>query len=589
MHKRNYIIADSGSFREYKSLLGSGGWKWVFIGTDPLLQDSIQKELSYDYNYPFAQELQEICHKNKQLFLDLLADYLSYQDVHITNSTNTAYKNPLTSDIFLNFCFYFFIKERIMEKKDKIIFLVEDSSLIRTCLLTLKNQDCEIRFKNKNFILPKSKLFISCHSRLLYKFVISIFLWAYNKLFYRDHYKQVEQKLQQVQIVFFTWVEDRSFQELTGLFVDPYVGKLKEYYSGMGFSSLFLTLPLLSIDNLKKSYSSGDLCPCINYLSPIDMLSAFLKTFFFKWKKIKGSFSFSTFELLFASEKKWDKQDMYLALLQYKACKRLFSLQNLDGKYVIYPFENQPWDKMMLLAIKESKVKCKTVGYQHTTIPHFMMNYFLGKDETDILPQPDIIVANGEHWRKVLKKSGFSSIIKNGGSLRYVSFQSSECHIDKLKSILEVKGKNILVLLSYSIFYSIDLISYLLRNNAEDMNFLIKPHPNYPERIIRKYFPKLPSNFTFVHGSMSECMEIVSFAIHTGTTAAVECMMSGINVIKYLPERIDLDPLLDTGFKQHVITNKDVLNISEIQKGSSIDSSLIAEPFVAITWKEILK
>ncbi len=587
MYQINYIITDAACFKEYKSLLSSGEWKWVFMGTDPFLKDSIQKDLSDEYNYSFAEELQKICCEKKQLFLDSLAEYFYYQETPFVHATNAAYKNPLTSDLFLDFCFFSLISKWVIEKKEKMIIFVENPLLIKTCLLALDDKNCEVRFRKRYFFMSKTTSLFSSYFRLIHKFLLSLILWVYNRVFCNHHYTQMDIKLRQAQMLLFTWVEDRSFQK--DEFVDPYIGKLKEYYNEMGLNSLFLTLPLLPFNLLKKSYQSREVFPSINLLSFRDFFSVFTSTLSFKWKKIQGTHSFSIFEPLFASEKKWDRQDMFLALLHYKACIRLFSLQDLHFKHVIYPFENQPWDKMMILAIKRSEKKCTTIGYQHTTIPSLMLNYFLGKNDTETQPQPDIIVSNGKHWRQVLETSGFSSQIRNGGSLRYVSVEDCVFHNEKFTLFSEVRKKNILVLLSYSILYSIDLMFFLLRNNDKDKNFLIKPHPNFPESTIRKSFPELPGNFTFIQSTMSECTSMVSFAIHTGTTAAVECMMAGIKVIKYLPERVDLDPLLELGLKQSMVTSARGLVLDETIRENIIDSSLIAEPFIRATWAEILK
>lgn len=587
MYQINYIITDAASFKDYKSLLSSGEWKWVFMGTDPFLKDSILKDLSDKYNYSFAEELQEICCEKKQLFLDSLSEYFHCQDNPFVHATNTAYKNPLTSDIFLDFCFFSLISKWVTEKKEKMVLFVANPLLIKMCSLTLTDQNCEVRFRKSYFLMNRTKSLFSSYSRLMHKFLLSLILWIYNRLFYNYHYTQMNVKLRQAQILLFTWIEDRSFHD--NEFVDPYIGKLKKYYTEMGLTSFFLTLPLLPFNLLKRSYQSREVFPSINLLSFRDLFSVFISTLSFKWKIIQGTYSFSIFEPLFASEKKWDRQDMFLALLHHKACTRLFSLQDLHCKHVIYPFENQPWDKMMMLAIKRSDKKCMTIGYQHTTVPPLMLNYSVGKYDSKNQLQPDIIISNGEHWRRVLEASGFSSQIKNGGSLRYAAVCSSNVRNEYLNQLSELKEKNILVLLSYSILYSIDLIFFLLHNNDKEKNYLIKPHPNFPESTIRKYFPELPGNFTFIQYTMSECTSMVSFAIHTGTTAAVECMMAGVKVIKYLPERIDLDPLLGLGLKQSIVTSKTGLVLDGTTQENVIDSYLIAEPFIEATWKEFLK
>ena len=97
-------------------------------------------------------------------------------------------------------------------------------------------------------------------------------------------------------------------------------------------------------------------------------------------------------------------------------------------------------------------------------------------------------------------------------------------------------------MLSTSLVYSLDLIYYLLRCSIHDREILLKPHPDLPAQLIRKYIKRrLPDNFIFASGTMDEWMSQVGWAIHVGTTAAIECMMQGITVFKYLPERKDFE------------------------------------------------
>ena len=77
------------------------------------------------------------------------------------------------------------------------------------------------------------------------------------------------------------------------------------------------------------------------------------------------------------------------------------------------------------------------------------------------------------------------------------------------------------------------------------------------------------------------------WAIHVGTTAAIECMMKGIMVLKYVPERIDLDPLINMDFGQEKVSGDDVMTFGYSATLNSIDESLIAEPFNKSTWDDI--
>lgn len=272
-------------------------------------------------------------------------------------------------------------------------------------------------------------------------------------------------------------------------------------------------------------------------------------------------------------------------MLHYFASLRIFKEPKISFRILAYPFENQPWDKMMAVAKTESSRRFKMVACHNMGVPHFYMNFFLGKDEAHIHPQPDIIVANGTKWKNILDGAGFSCAVRNGGSIR---FQIHSTKDEESTFCAYERKKNVLVLLSTSLNYSLDLLFYLIRAADPQKTFFIKTHPDTPEKIIRKYIKYFPQNFSFVGGTMEEWMGKVDWAIHVGTTAAIECMMKGISVIKFLPERIDLDPILGLEIDQQVVTDG-VRNIFQANGNPNrLDGSLIAEPFNEKIWNDIL-
>ena len=198
-----------------------------------------------------------------------------------------------------------------------------------------------------------------------------------------------------------------------------------------------------------------------------------------------------------------------------------------------------------------------------------------------------MIISNGRHWEAILKKSGFTCHIKNGGSLRYTKLADS----NQKKQFEAIPGRenHVLVLLSSSLGYSLDLLFYLIRYSLSEKTFLLRPHPDLPEKIIRKHIPSFPDHFSFNSEPFEEVMPRVAYCIHIGTTAAIECMMVGIKVMKYLPERIDMDPLLGLDIDQEIISDGDSLVFgNKVSLNVPLNEGLIAEPVNEETWKNVV-
>lgn len=583
----NIVIVHLSKRNTLKDLVSKEGWQWSFMGTDPSVRESIIKELGQANRYCYGKELQDVSIKNKQAFLDIIAKTGENQDKPVWWATVTAYKNPLISDIFLNYCFLLLVQMWTEQGIKKRLIIMEDTWLIKACLNS---------FNDKSVFVAKGWC---CHMKncakrrifsvigMVYTLLHLVAWWFFDKIYALKYRKQLADILRnKIDIIFYTWIEDRSFKGEQCDFIDPYLKALRNYCKEKRLNSITFTLPNLSIGLLKKAYKSKEIIPAMQFAKFSDLFKSFKRSLTMKWHKPQCDINGLDFNSLFEAERLKGRSGIVTTYLNYLINLNVFKEHNITCKVIAYPFENQPWDKMLITAARQAGVDCKIAACHTITVPFLYLNFFLGKDENRSHPQPDIIMANGSYAKSVLDKAGFSCDIKNGGSLRYTSDvkpNKSQDHVNN-----ECRDEKVLVLLSTSLNYSLDLLFYLLRNANSNKKFLLKPHPDTPESVIRKYVSKLPSNFTFVSGSMEQWMGQVGWAVHIGTTAALECMANEINIFKYLPERIDLDPLLCTDFKQETICDNDTLRFSINENLDIPDSSLIAEPFNHHVWNEIL-
>jgi hypothetical protein len=581
-NKYDIIIAPASmaTIGKFKNLTG---WGWSFVGTDPCLRETIVKNLGDVNRHCYGRELQEISIQYKELFVNWIAKVGEIQDHPIWWATRIAYKSPLKSDFFLLCCSLLLIRKWIDEGVRKRIVIVENPWLIKACFENFFDEKVYIirgwSYIIKSFLVMEMVSF----AKLLEYLVGGFAIWTANRFFmliYRNVFKEMLKKDYDVAIC--TWIEDRSFNGPNYTFSDPFLGNLNSFLSKRQLDSICISLPFIRFRLLKKSYLSQKVIPGICFAGLLDVIISCLKMNPVKRNQDIPKLDKLEIRPILDCEIIFERWLVVQAYLHYKIIKNIFGRKKIACKFIIYPFENQPWDKMMLFGIRESRAKCKIIACHNITAPTFYLNFFLGKNEEKIHPQPDVIMANGKYWTKVLKDAGYTCPVENGGSLRYnMNVQTTTKKSDNAIN-------NILVLLSNSLDYTLDLLFYLLRASQRDKVYLLKPHPDTPEKTIRKFIPDFPDNFRFVVGSMEESMKEVEWAIHIGTTAAIECMMNGINVVKYLPERIDLDPLLGLNVPQFEVTDKDMFDYKTKAAFSNPDSDLIAEPFKEDAWIRII-
>lgn len=588
MDEQKLVIADIKNINACNDLIKRRKWQWLFMGSDSCLREKIIGQLGSESRYYYAEEFQNICIEQKKPFLDWIAELGKQQDKTFWWATEIAYKNPHNPGLFMNYCYLTLIKRWIKQNVVNRVVIVENPWLLKACLANFDSKFVNIIASTNYFVTSWIKHNVISYGRLFFFWLRSFRMWIVNKAYALRYNRQVTSILKsKIDVLICTWVEDRSFKGKNYKFSDPYLGILYAHYKKTGFNVATITLPILPINILKKAYKCGEIIPSIYFTKLSDIFRSFFKAIRLKWNKKYSDCNGLDLASIFEYERIAEKGKVCYGFLYHRTFLNLFKINNMPLLALFYPFENQRWEKMMVLAKKAAKVNWKMIGCHNISIPPFYLNFFLGEGENKSCPQPDIVAANGAHWESVLKNAGFSCILKNGGSLRF----GVKLKARKTRTLLDVNSRdnNILVLLSTNLYYSLDLLFYLIRTSNDDKKFFIKPHPDTPEKVIRRYIKEFPDNFTFVGGSMDDWMGQVGWAIHVGTTAAIECMLQGIFVFKYLPERIDLDPLLGMDIKQKVLTDKDHLNFQDKAIFDVPDNALIAEPFNEKMWSGILE
>lgn len=581
-----FILTDPENVSSFKDLVLEDGWRWVYCGVDSKVRENVKSILGSENRLFYAQDLQKLCLSKKDEFLNWITGWEKNQDQIISHGSLISYKSPLGSDLFLNYCFMLLVQEWTSQDR-KMLIVLENPWMLKACSENFNRSDIRIHQSSRYFLKKylRNNLFVNL--RLLSKVWHSIVLLFYVRLHCLKHNIKYSSELEDnVDVFTCTWIEKRSFKDEK--FFDPYLGNLNTFYEKEGYRTKTLTLPLFPRNLIKNVLLTTNIIPTVYFSRFSDIFYSLYRTFTVNPKRKIDIINGLDLNNLFNSAYKTGVDVLFQSTLNYYCFLRFFKQPSLSFKSLIYPFENQPWDKVMIKAMRDCGKFFKAVGYQHSTISPLLLNYFLGEGEDKIISLPDTIVANGNHWASVLKKARYSCPIENGGSLRFSAGVKRVDHTSGTANSKSRNEDNVLVLLSASLGYSLDVLYFLINLGYMDKMFLIKPHPDIPEKTIRKKIAHFPENFIFIEGSMEECMSMAGWAVHIGTTAAVECMMKGLTVFKYLPERIDLDPLLGLDIEQRIVTDCDVLDFN-YQQTNRVDDSLIAEPFNKKVWKETLE
>jgi hypothetical protein len=517
---------------------------WFYLGQDMKQRENISRLLGEERRYLIGTLLQETALKEKQPFLDFIANLgLHQQNRHHWWASDVAYKCPLINDFFRLWCYAAVFNQLCSQKKPdshEFLIFVEDRWLYRYLWQQHRKDGSNLEFPSRIAIIPEILILIAKGFFYRGYFLTRVGRQILRKRELSGNHKTSSLYQDQENVYIYTWIRDRFFKE-NGEFESPYFGRLPQLLSDHGFhvtyiAELFLT-PALS----RRCLAQGK-----------DRF-IFLDQYIDFWSMVRRSLSLfrinaykvSPLRTLLLREIAYGFLSSPGRTLEYFAFKRWLKNIKQERITIIYLFENQPWEKLLCLAARESGKNIKLIGYQHSIVPPLLLNYFLGAGEASIMPLPSLIVANGEHTRNLLSNAGYGDTeIVNGGALRYGYMHE----IAKGSAGKDENGKTVLVALSYSRNLTEELLISLFNvfqdYTGKDVRFVLKFHPEAPPESLSIRQPDWPAHFEKTDRNMEDILKEVDLVIYSSTTVGLEALVNGVPVIRYYSEHsIDLDPL----------------------------------------------
>lgn len=181
----------------------------------------------------------------------------------------------------------------------------------------------------------------------------------------------------------------------------------------------------------------------------------------------------------------WDigKGGYFHNLLAYRSFARL--ARCAPPKKLIYPYENKPLEKMLLLALRRHAPCCRLIGYQHTSLTNRHTSLIFASGEAERTPLPDRIVTTGSLSRRWLETNGRypDNIFQTGFSLRQAFPPLLSRRLDS-----DFSHARILFVPSSSLSELLNISLWLLEVHAIEPTWklAIRTHPEFPLPLLDK-------------------------------------------------------------------------------------------------------
>ena len=211
----------------------------------------------------------------------------------------------------------------------------------------------------------------------------------------------------------------------------------------------------------------------------------------------------------------------------------------------IMTYENYPWERMVLMALRQQSPSTKTIGYQHTVVPQAYLNYFVSDSEKAQGLLPDRVLTVGEEPARIMRLYGqYEGVDVQPACALRISLNAQPCQALEALKIRRV-------LLPLEGFYHVyPMVAYVLEQlgQKEGYDVRIRTHPLLPwGQFEQKYHPHV-----LRYGNVSisqkvplkEDLEWADVVMYWSSTVSLEALMHGKPVIHYqMTPGLSFDPL----------------------------------------------
>jgi hypothetical protein len=541
MKQSMIIILHAKDLKKGLRLIKGAPCLWLYLGKDVMQKTSILAKLGKKNYHHIGNLLQEIARNEKNAFINMVADLgLGMKNKLSWWASNISYKNPLSSDLFLHWC-YVAVFKRLFEAESKqprgpFLVFVENRWLYKYLWMQYKQEQDRFCFLSKKSVFTEV---IRLITNGLMSNLFTLLAIINNK---RRRYRKPDAK-GHTHVLIESNVN--SFKK-EGEYIDRNFAVLKELAAKMNTDITYNALPSIGsgirgniLKAVKENFVLLD-----QYTGMRDMIRS-MRAFPAMAQLWTVGERFPAFSGLFQYEVLRDIGPLFKNMLTYCAAKRWFK-ETSRPITLIYPFENQPSEKMLCMA-GEANTHISLAGYQCSGVSNFLLNFFPGKADYGNMPVPHSIITSGKYTQKLFENAGYGDAqIINGGSFRYEYLH----HINQDEAGDEKKSdiKTVVVAFTYSVSLTLEMLMALFdafaNKGDKSCHFILKFHPSLPPESLKVQLPSWPPHFEVSGQSFAEALERADLVLYSSSTAGLEAYLAGVPLIRYDSEHnLSVDPL----------------------------------------------
>ena len=529
----------------------------------------------------FAQE--KISRESREKFLkeyvDLVGSISRECNSKVWWATDISSKNRGTSHLPDLLQEFISIIESISRATGKDLLIVEPSRvLVNSLKAYLSKQNMPHRHFPDSWSIRKEIIFMRVVElrRVLYALLKASICKIYFKVKLRKRIRELSGE--KAYYVIKTFLFDHSFSG-DGRYKDTFFGSLPDFLKQQ--ENVLILAHILGDDRslIEKTArcKSHLILPIEVFLSFKDAFGAALEVAFARIEIKQACYFFGLDVTAIVNEElqRTGNGVCLYQLLHYWMTRRL--LETVKVQTFLLTYENNPWEKMCMMAIRELSPRTEIIGYQHTIVPQASANAFISRNEADVIPLPDRILTVGRIPKEMMERYGSyeRGKIEPACGLRF----------EYLFSLPESERRNRghILLAADGIYEAYKLVNYVIGKLNGKMNYqvLIRTHPALPFELFEDKLThplKDLQNFTLSQGALlKDDLEWADLIIYWGSTVSLEAISMGKPVIRYDMDSVfNNDPLSECVHLKWT-AGDDTPLVDTVEEIYALDNSRFAE------------
>lgn len=457
--------------------------------------------------------------------------------------------NPYESDFLLNLCRALAIA-KIGATKGNHIILVDDHRFARALIKTIKKMPFTAIYFGPSFKTQNS-YFYDFFRAFGSGTKTALKHWYLGKKYKESQHLETNQN----NVWFMNWATNQTYDPNYSNKGDIFFGRLCSEIEEKIKRINWIANPMswvFSIKSISKSISKSEkkIKSFNNFITLKSILRAMFGWLIFRLSVRRKLFINGTnlSPIVTYTAHIEQTKPQIIASLLYTSIAENISLNKPSPKLMIYPYENQPWERVLIKSFRRYCPETKLIGIQHTPVANYYLSLIPSVMQCELNIIPDTLVVVGrEFYLRLCKNSYPESKIQVGGFYRNPSLLTTKKPLVKIKK----NPKIVLVSCPMKKSESIEMIykTLVAVEKMIDIKVVINFHPMSSESILSGIKQQIKNSLDcnkviFDSQSANKWLKKASILIYNSSSTVFEAASEGVPAIYLGPESsLDLDKM----------------------------------------------